>query len=161
MFKRKKIKMEKVLETKRKMKELFLSKITDDKEYELVYGYNRDFNLEINDYAYTSLILGFNQEENKLIIIETDKDFSNAYNVIKINKKDFTKAIYNKNLDEYIMYLNKKKTNKIKFSLIEKNYLDVDILAFIEQVSEIEDFKDFFSEFKRKPRIHRKESKQI
>ena len=152
LFKRKKIKYEKVLETKQKMKELFSKTINDEKEYNLVYAYNRDFNLEINDYTYTSLILGFNEEDNKLIIIETDKDFTDTYNVLKITKKDFTKVIYNKNLDEYIMYLNKKKTNKIRFSLIEKNYLDIDILAFIEQSSEIEDFKDFYSEFKRKPR---------
>ena len=159
-FKRKKMKIEKILETKRKMQELFSKTINDDKEYNLVYAYYRDFDLQINDYTYTSLILGYNEDENKLIIIETDKDFKNTYNTIKITKKDFTKAIHNKNLDEYIIYLNKKKTNKIKFSLIEKNYLDIDILAFIEQLDEVENFKDFFSEFKRKPRLIKKEDKE-
>ena len=153
LFKRKKIRQQKVLETKEKMRELFLKNINDDYEYNLVYAYNRDFNLEIGDYTYTSLIIGYTEEQEKLIIIETDKDFKEAYNVLKITKKDFTKAIYNNNLDEYTLYLNKKKTNKIKFSLINENYIDIDILAFIEQEAEIEDFKDFYREFKRKPRI--------
>lgn len=157
-FKRKKIKKEKVLETKQKMKDLF-SKNINEEEYNLVYAYNRDFNLEINDYTYTSLILGYNEDQDKLIIIETDKEFNNSYNLLKLTKKSFTKATYNKNLDEYTFYLNNKKINKIKFSLIEENYIDTDILAFIEQESEVEDFKDFFMEFKRKPRLRQKEKK--
>ena len=158
-FKRKKLKKQKVLETKKQMKDLFYKKISDEIEYNLVYAYNRDFNVDLNDYTYTSLILGYNEDLEKLIIIETDKDFSNSYNILKLTKKNFTKAIYNKNLDEYTIYLNNKKTNKIRFSLIEENYLDKDILAFIKQVSEVEDFKDFFNEFKRKPHLRQKEKK--
>ena len=158
-FKRKKLKKQKVLETKKQMKDLFYKKISDEIEYNLVYAYNRDFNVDLNDYTYTSLILGYNEDLEKLIIIETDKDFNNSYNILKLTKKNFTKAIYNKNLDEYTIYLNNKKTNKIRFSLIEENYLDTDILAFIKQVSEVEDFKDFFNEFKRKPHLRQKEKK--
>ena len=156
-FKRKKIKLEKIEITKNKMRELFKNNVDNYEEYNLVYAYDRDFNTDINDYIYRSLILGYNEEAMNLIIIETDKDIESVYNKIKLSKKDFTKAIYNKNLDEYVIYLNNKKTNKIEFSLINENYIDIDILAFIEQASEIEDFKDFFMEFKRKSRLRKKE----
>ena len=156
-FKRKKIKLEKIEITKNKMRELFKNNVDNHEEYNLVYAYDRDFNTDINDYIYRSLILGYNEEAMNLIIIETDKDIESVYNKIKLSKKDFTKAIYNKNLDEYVIYLNNKKTNKIEFSLINENYIDIDILAFIEQASEIEDFKDFFMEFKRKSRLRKKE----
>lgn len=156
LFKRKKIKLEKVEITKNKMRELFKNNVDNYEEYNLVYAYDRDFNTEINDYIYRSLILGYNEDSMNLIIIETDKDIDSVYNIIKLSKKDFTKAIYNKNLDEYIIYLNNKKNDKIEFSLINENYIDVDILAFIEQEREVEDFKDFFSEFKRKPRLRKK-----
>ena len=158
-FKRKKIKIEKVLETKRKIKELFYKNIETEEEYKLLYAYNRDFNLEIGDYTYTSLILGYNEELEKLIIIETDKDLKEIYNTLKLTKKSFTKATYNKNLDECTIYLINKKNNKIRFSLLEENYLDTDILAFIEQESEVDSFKDFYMEFKRKPRLRQKEKK--
>ncbi len=158
-FKRKKIKMEKVLETKEKMKKIFSKNIDDSENYNLLYAYNRDFNLEINDYVYTSLIIGYNQELEKLIIIETDKDLKESYNILKLTKKSFTKATYNKNLEECTIYLNNKKIDKIRFSLLEENYLDTDILAFIKQDDEVEDFKDFYMDFKRKPRLRQKEKK--
>ena len=40
-----------------------------------------------------------------------------------------------------------------------KNYEDEDLLAFINQEDEVEDFKDFFIEFKRKPYVREKKKK--
>jgi len=145
--------MEKIKATKEKIKELFGSIIDNSDNYNLVYGYHREFSDNLEDYLYTSLIIGYDIDALELIIIETDKDFLEVSNIIKLKKSDFTKAIFNNNLDEYIIYLNKKKRDKICFSLISENYIDTDILAFIEQENEIEDFKDFYQEFKRKPRV--------
>ena len=152
LFKRKKLKLEKINNTKESIKKIFEDNIEDSFNYNLIYAYNRDFDLKISDYIYTSIILGYDVDNMKLIIMEVDKDFTEVFNIIKLGKKDFTKAVYSKTMDEYIIYLNNKKTDKINFSLINENYLDTDILAYIEQSAEIEDFKDFYTDFKRKPR---------
>ena len=151
-FKRKKMRLERIKKTKKSIQKIFSENIEDYENYSLIYGYNRDFDTTINDYIYTSLIIGYDNSKMKLIIMEVDKEFKEVYNIIKLTKKDFFKAVYNKSMDEYIIYLNSKKTDKINFSLIIENYIDVDILAYIEQSIEIEDFKDFYDEFKRKPR---------
>ena len=160
-FKRKKIKQQKIKENKQKMRELFASNIEKSDNYNLVYGYNREFSKDVADYIYTSLIIGYDNDNWHLIILETDKDFLNVKNIIKLKKSDFSKATYNKNLEEYVIYLNRKKQDNIKFSLINENYIDIDILAFIEQEIEVEDFKDFYQEFKRKPRIKSKKNKIV
>ncbi|MBR3661359.1 MAG: hypothetical protein IKN63_05650 [Bacilli bacterium] len=158
-FKRRKIKREKIEETKKKMLELFKNNIDNSDNYNLVYGYHKEFFNEIGDFIYTSLVIGYDLKNLELIIISTDKDFSRVQNIIRLTKKDFTKAIFSKNLEEYIIYFNKKKQDKISFSLITKNYIDIDILAFIEQESEVEDFKDFYQDFKRIPRFKRRKEK--
>ena len=148
--KRKKNKIERINKTKEKMQDLFKKVIKQYKDYNLVYAYNRDFNLEINDYVYTSIVIGYNVDNMKLVIIETNKEFDEVYSILKLTRDDFTKASYNINLDEYVIYFGSKKNDKVRFSLISENYIDVDILAYIEQMTEIEDFKDFFQEFKRR-----------
>ncbi|MBQ8892392.1 MAG: hypothetical protein IJ068_05995 [Bacilli bacterium] len=153
LFKRKKIRLEKIKHTKENIKKIFKENIEDYENYNLVYAYNREFDLEVNDYIYTSLILGYDTDNMRLIILEVDKEFQNVFNIIKLCKKDFTKAIYSKQMDEYIIYLNNKKSDKINFSLITENYIDTDILAFIEQSTEVDDFKDFYLDFKRKSRL--------
>ena len=154
-FKRRKMKQERIKESKNKMLKLFKENVEEADNYKLVYGYSRIFSFELKDYIYKCLIIGYDINNLKLIIIETDKDFKKVNQITSLSKKDFTKAIYSSNLDEYIIYLNKKKDN-LKFSLIKENHIDIDILAYIEQDYEIEDFKDFYQEFKRKPKVRKK-----
>ena len=156
LLKRKKIREEKVNKTKENMLEFFKNNMENYDKYNLVYGYNRDFSNEIMDYIYTSLVIGYDIENLELIIIETDKDFNEVFNITKLKRNNFTKAIYSPNLEEYRIYLSKKKKNCLKFNLVKENYIDIDILAFIEQEFEIEDFNDFYLEFKRKPHIKKK-----
>ena len=161
LFKRKKIRQEKIKETKQKMLELFKSNVDESDNYNLVYGYHREFVNEIEDFVYTSLVIGYDTTNLELVILSTDKNFSSANNIIKLTRKDFTKAIFSKNLEQYTIYLTSKKQDNITFSLITENYIDVDILAFIEQENEVEDFKDFYQDFKRKPRDKNKKKKKI
>ena len=155
LFKRKKLKLEKINKTKENMQKIFSKNIKDFENYNLVYAYNREFDLELNDYTYTSLILGYDIDNMVLVILEVDKDLKEVFNIIKLTKKDFTKAVYSKQMDEYVIYLSNKKSDKINFSLITENYIDIDILAYIEQSSEVEDFKDFYLDFKRKKRYEK------
>ena len=148
LFNKKKLREEKIKFTKEKMQKLFKDTIHDN-DYSLVYGYNRDFDNKLGDYTYTSLIIAYNEKDMNLIIIETNKEIDEAYNVIKLTRDDLKKASVN-SLDEYIIYLNNKQKSKLKFSLLDKNYIDIDILAYIEQSEEIEYFRDFFIDFKRK-----------
>ena len=153
LFKKRKKREEKVLETKKKMQELFSQEIEDSDSYNLIYAYNQVFNPKINDYTYNSMVLGY-KDDNVLVILETDKELKDIYSVRKITKENFKKATHNIRNDTYTIYLDNKKKDKIKFITVEKNYIDVDILAFIEQEIEVEEFKEFFQEFRIKPHLH-------
>lgn len=150
MFNKRKLRKEQDKKTKLKMKELFENNIEDfDDNYRLLYGYSMSLNQKTSTYIYTSLVIAYNEFDMKLIILETDKDFKDVTRIIKLKKNSFKKAEYNKSMVRFKIYLSDKKNEIIEFYLIDKNFED-DILSFINQEDDIEDFEDFFNDFKRK-----------
>ena len=162
LFKRKKIRQEKVKKTKEKMKELFINSIDDNENYELIYAYNTNLKhgKRIEEYIYNSFIIGYRLDDMSLIIIDTDKYFNESKKITKLKREDFKRATCNKGLNTYTIYFSDKKNDFFEFSPIIKNYEDEDILAFIEQEIEIDDFYEFFIEFKRKPHINLRQKKK-
>lgn len=153
MFNKRKLRKEQDKKTKLKMKELFENNIEDfDDNYRLLYGYSMSLNQKTSTYIYTSLVIAYNEFDMKLIILETDKDFKDVTRIIKLKKNSFKKAEYNKGIARFKIYLSDKKNEIIEFYLIDKNFED-DILSFINQEDDIEDFEDFFNDFKRKKNI--------
>ena len=150
-FNKKKMRKEKVKETKEKMKTLFEKKVKDFENYKLLYGYKET--LERNGYTYQSKIIAYREDDLTIIILDTDKDFKKVKHLKKYKKGEFKKASYSKGKDLYTIEKTELKSDKEEFTLISKNYEDEDLIAFISQEDEIEDFKEFFQEFKHKPII--------
>lgn len=140
-------------QTKNLMKELFINNIHDNENYNLLYAYNSY--IEKNEYIYISYIIGYRESDMSLIVANTDNKLTKISKVIKYENEKIEKATYSKSKNLYTIY-NPNKKDLISFIPVIKNYEDDDILAFIEQEEEIEDFKDFFSEFKRKSHRYRK-----
>ena len=155
LFKKRKLRVKKLEETKQKMKELFEKKVKDFENYNLLYGYTAT--LESYGYIYQSKIIAYREKDMTLIVLDTDKDFKKVYNLKKFKRGEFKRASYNKVKDTYYIEKNELKSSREKFIIIDKNYEDDDILAFINQEDDIDDFIDFFLEFKR--RIKRKDYK--
>ena len=153
-FRKKKIREQKVKETKLKIHELFEKKVKDFENYNLLYGYTTT--LEKNGYSYQSKIIAYREEDMSLIILDTDKDFKKVMHIHKYKKGEFKKASYSKSKDLYSIEKSELKSDKEQFILVLNNYEDEDLLAIIEQEDEIEDFKEFFIEFKRKPYLRKK-----
>ena len=156
-FKKRKIREQKVNETKEKMKTLFEKKVKDYENYNLLYGYKEI--LEKNGYTYQSKIIAYREEDMTIIVLDTDKDFKKVMHLRKYKKGDFKKASYSKTKDTYFIEKTELKSDKEEFILVLKNYEDEDLIAFINQENEIENFKDFFAIFKVKPRV-KKEAKK-
>ena len=147
-FKKRKIRKLKIKETKEKMQELFLKKVKDNENYKLIYGYTT--NLENNGYTYQNKIIAYRNEDMSLIVLYTDKEFKQAKRLFKFKRGNFKSASYSKVKDQYSIKKSELKSDKEEFTIILKNYEDEDIFAIINQEEEIEDFKEFFSEFKRR-----------
>ncbi len=155
LLRRKKFDQEKDLETKNKIKELFCKKIKKGKEYKLLYGYN------IEEYhtakkhekvlKYKNYILGYRENDMSIVIIETDKEFTECLKKYSFNRQDLLKTSYKNGANYYYFSLPKE---DIYFYLIDENK-DDDIFAYINQEDEIYEFQEFFEEFRRK----RKKSK--
>lgn len=150
LFKKRKLRLKKVEETKEKMHELFNKKIKDNENYNLLYGYATT--LQDFGYVYQSKIIAYREEDMTLLILDVDKDFKKVQNLKKYKQGEFKKGYYNKSKDTYYIEKTDLKSDREKFILIDKNYGDEDILAIINQEDDIEDFIDFFLEFKRKIR---------
>lgn len=149
-FKKKKLRLIKVSETKKNMLDLFNKKVKDNENYSLLYGYTPI--LDKNGYVYQNKIIAYREEDMTLLVLETDKDFKKVQNLKKYKQGEFKKANYNKSKDTYYIEKNDLKSDREKFIIIDKNYGDEDILAIINQEDDIDDFMDFFLEFKRKTR---------
>lgn len=147
-LKRKKIRKQKVNETKEKMRELFLKKVKDFEGYKLLYGYSTT--LEKNGYSYQNKVIAYRKEDMTLIVLYTDKDFKKSKHLFKFKKGEFKSASYSKVKDLYSIRKSELKSDKEEFTIILENYEDEDLLAFIDQKDEIEDFEDFFMDFKKK-----------
>ena len=147
-FNKRKLRMKKVEENKQKMYDLFVKKIKDSENYNLLYGYTTTLNQY--GYSYQSKIIAYREKDMSLIVLDTDKDFKKAQNFKKYKQGQFKKAYYNKSTDTYYIEKTDLKSDREKFIIIDKNYDDEDIVAIINQEDELEDFIDFFLEFKRK-----------
>ena len=156
-FRKRKIREQKIKETKLKMQNLFEKKVKDFENYKLLYGYTTT--LEKNGYTYQSKIIAYREEDMSLIILDTDKDFKKVMHIHKFKKGEFHKASYSKTKDIYSIEKSELKSDKEQFIIIFKNYEDEDLLAFIDQEDEVEEFKDFFIEFKKKPHLLQKKKK--
>ncbi len=151
---KKKEKEKEILKTKDKMLNLFKNTITDYQDYKILYAYNSY--LENGSYKYQSLIIAYRQSDFSLIIIETDKNFKESFNTITLKRGDFSKSSYSKNTNTYRFYVD---DDPIIFSIIDKNYKDTDILALIDQEIEMDDFYEFYIDFKKKPRLRKRKKK--
>ena len=147
-FKKKKIRNQKINETKEKMKELFLKKVKDYDGYQLLYGYSAI--LEKNGYSYQNKIIAYRLSDMSLIVLYTDKDFTKAKHLYKFKKGVFKSASYSKVKDVYSIRKSELKSDKEEFTIVLENYEDEDVLAFINQEDSIDEFNDFFMEFKKK-----------
>ena len=146
-LKKKKIRNQKINETKEKMKELFLKKVKDYEDYQLLYGYSTI--LEKNGYSYQNKIIAYRVSDMSLIVLYTDKDFTKAKHLFKFKKGGFKSASYSKVKDIYSIRRSELKSDKEEFTIVLKNYEDEDVLAYINQEDCIDDFNDFFMEFKK------------
>lgn len=146
-LKKKKIRNQKINETKEKMKELFLKKVKDYEDYQLLYGYSTI--LEKNGYSYQNKIIAYRVSDMSLIVLYTDKDFTKAKHLFKFKKSSFKSASYSKVKDIYSIRRSELKSDKEEFTIVLKNYEDEDVLAYINQEDCIDDFNDFFMEFKK------------
>lgn len=149
-FKKRKLRLKKIEETKQKMQALFVKKIKDNENYNLLYAYTTS--LDSVGYTYQNKIIAYRVTDMTLIVIDTDKDFKKAQNLKKFKQGEFKKASYNNSRDTYYIEKNDLKSDRENFIIIDKNYGDEDILAIINQEDDINDFMDFFLEFKRKTR---------
>lgn len=149
-FKKNKLRKKQVEETKQKMRELFEKKIKDCENYNLLYAYTAT--LDKYEYKYQGKIIAYREDDMTLIVLDTDREFKKAQNFKKYKQGEFKKASYNKKNDTYYIEKNDLKNNCENFIIIDKNYNDENILAIINQEDEIDDFIDFFLEFKRKIR---------
>ena len=147
-LKKKKIRNQKINETKEKMKELFLKKVKDSENYKLLYGYSTI--LEKNGYSYQNKIIAYRDSDMSLIVLYTDNDFKKAKHLFKFKKGEFISASYSKVKDIYSIRKSELKSDKEEFTIVLKNYDDEDLLAYINQEDCIDDFNDFFMDFKRK-----------
>jgi len=148
LFKNRKLKAKKSKEVKEAMEKLFQKVVKDYHDYNLIYAY--DTSIGINGYVYQNKIVGYRIQDMSIIIIDCDHAFQKAFKTVRIFKNKIAKATYNKNLDFCTIYKSFKKEDIFRFYLVTKNYKDEDILAFIEQEIEVEEFRDFYFEFKRK-----------
>ena len=153
-FKKRKIREQKIKETKEKMQKLFSKKVKDFENYHLLYGYTT--NLEKNGYTYQSKIIAYREDDMSIIVLYTDKDFKKVMHLRKFKKGDFKKASYSKVKDTYCIEKSELKSDREEFVIVLKNYDDEDLLAFINQEDEIDDFKDFFIDFKKKVNTYNK-----
>lgn len=150
-FKKRKERKEKSLKTKELMKKLFTDNVSDNDGYKLIYAYYSYLTKKnnIEDYYYDSMVVGYRESDMSIIVLNTNKEFTTVFKNTKYIKDKIEKASYSPSKDLYTIY----KTNKkslISFTPIAKNFDDGDILAVIEQEDELEDFKDFFGDFKKK-----------
>ena len=148
LFKNKKLNDKKIKETKESMQKLFQKVVKDCRDYKLIYAY--DTSIGVNGYIYQNKIIGYRPQDMSIIMIDCDPTFQKSFKATKFFKTKITKATYNNSLDFCTIYKSFKKEDIFRFYLVTKNYKDEDILPFIEQESEIEEFKDFYFEFKRK-----------
>ena len=149
---RKRFDKEKNIETKNKMQKLFSKEIKKASDYKLLYGYN------VSEYhttkkhekvlKYQNYVLGYRESDMSIIILETTKEFDGCIKKYAFNRQDLLKTIYKSGPDYYFFELPKE---DIYFYLIPENK-DEDIFAYINQEDEIYDFKEFFDDFRRKPR---------
>ncbi len=146
-LKKKKIRNQKINETKEKMKELFLKKVKDYEDYQLLYGYSAI--LEKNGYSYQNKIIAYRLSDMSLIVLYTDKEFTKAKRLFKFKKAGFKNASYSRVKDIYSIRKSELKSDKEEFTIVLKNYEDEDVLAIINQEDCIDDFNDFFMEFKK------------
>ena len=135
-------------ETKNKMQDLFIKKVKDNDNYHLLYAYTTT--LEKYGYVYYSKIIAYREDDMSLLVLDTDKDFKKVQQVKKYKRGEFRKAGYNKSKEKYFIEKSYLKSKREEFIIIEKNYDDDDILAIINQEDELDDFLDFFLEFKRR-----------
>ena len=80
-FKKRKLRLIKVSETKKNMLDLFNKKVKDNENYSLLYGYTPI--LDKNGYVYQNKIIAYREEDMTLLVLETDKDFKKVKHLKK------------------------------------------------------------------------------
>ena len=153
-LKKRRIREQKINETKEKMRELFSKKVKDSDNYNLLYAYTTS--LEKNGYVYQSKIIGYYNDSMTMIILYTDKDFKKVKHLCKFKTGEFKKASYSKAKDIYSIEKSDLKSDREEFTIVLKNYDDEDLLAYINQEDQIEDFNEFFTNFKKKVNTKKK-----
>lgn len=158
-FKKRIKRIEIIEENKQKMHDIFEKKVKDYENYKLLYGYTAT--LEKYGYVYQSKIIAYRDQDMTLIVLNVDKDFKKVQSLKKYKRGEFKKASYNKVKDTYYIEKTDLKSDREKFIIINKNYEDEDIIAIINQEDELDDFIDFFLEFKRKIRKKRETNNKV
>ncbi|MCI5773675.1 MAG: hypothetical protein MR210_03850 [Erysipelotrichaceae bacterium] len=148
LFKGPKIDEEKSRSNAQKMRELFDQKVDNGAKYQLIYGYTEDvsrFNYGIvhgSKTKITSLIVGWNEAENTIVVLPTIPDLSASGEPSYLPKANILKAYRNKYpTDAFIIYPDKRSYVAIN----AYDWLDDEKLyVYVEQEQALKEFTNFF-----------------
>lgn len=137
--------------------------LTDKEEY---VGYDGVYERQINTTVYTNLLIAYNWQTMRIMIVQVNADLTNYSNIYVFSKENILKAkyswfsdmfqIYDKGdnlVENLVTYLNSK--NRTTFVIngeTDEKLRDGDgrlILVYMRQVEDRADFVKFFKEFSR------------
>lgn len=136
--------------SKEKIRALFNKALENGDSWKLLYGYSMDISnmnyvlVRKTTYEYASLIIGYNEADMKIAILETTPELD-ACSEAEIFSRDNIKKT-GKRLGEYILYhKGGLMAGYTRFGLAAEN--DEKYLAYVYQPEECRDFDEFFKRF--------------
>ena len=130
------------------MRKLFNQVVPDGDSYQLVYGFSQDIKqshyiiARKTTYTYTSLIIGYKENDPTVVIVQTDPELSGCGDPDIYRRSEIHKAYRSRMTgDSLVIYPNKKGYFQFYVSPIND---DDSLYAYIMQEQEEKAFTEFF-----------------
>lgn len=142
---------EQMLENYKKLRVLFDNVVTNGSRFSIVYACGVDVGMSDfivvrrTTYTYSSYIIGYDVNENEIVVLPIDTDINSYGNLISLKKSEITKASRSWLSKEITIYHNSLPKKYIQFTVPEFINQDEDnVTVLVKQDEEAKKFATFF-----------------
>lgn len=148
-------------ENKKRMREIFDTKVDNGSEYKIVYAYSEDIGganfavLRTVSYKYRSFILGYKENDLSVVFLEVSPDLNQVGEALVYRPQDVKKTNFIKMVGSYyLQYGSSFKKEFFNFfvpetidEIVNHDWYDEDTFTYIDQRDEHSGWVDFWNKF--------------
>lgn len=152
---------EKSDDNKRRMRNIFNSKVKDGDQYKLIFGYSENIGetnfsvLSTVAYKYRNFIIGYRESDLTLVLIEIEPDLNESGDPITLKSEDLKRADFDQEKGSY--YIQYGSTFRKHFfdifvpktvdEINNQDYFDQDTFLYIDQSAEHDSWVSFWDKY--------------